>query len=157
MHTRVSIQQLTFDELTPQTKGVLRKLTNAHEGRAPEFESFLADVLSPDFYEPTIVQNMQIFIARRRKRIVGWCTAHHEQLYRFEYDPYQLATISSRKEARHYLINTYVHPDFRQQGIGTQLVLAAKESLRRRKRKLVCTPMDEAGEKLYDRCGVALL
>lgn len=150
MHTKVHISQHSIKDIAPQTKGVLRKLNNHRdywEGVTEhEFDSFMEDILEPGFMCPEWLNTMQAFIARRHKKIVGWCTAHHEQ--------WSVPRASTYKCARNYTINVYVHPAFRGQGIGTQLVMAAKAALRPRKRRFLANPIDLKGEKLFEKCGI---
>lgn len=114
----------SLSDAHPNTLRVLAKYNNTLEGYGSRLEDYF-DYVSPDYYE---YRSLPVAVARKNRRIVGWATAER--------------VIDS------YHINVYVLPDYRRQGIGTELVMCLRRNLRK---KLVGQPWDDRSLKFLDR------
>lgn len=145
-NSKVEIKRALFKDLHPRTLERLSILNNEYGGDDEDFASFMSGFFY-DGENSYLCDKLETFVARQHKRIVGWCTVHHEQWVTFR-------CRGIPRIIRSYSINVYVDPRYRGRGIGTQLVQTARNELKHRKRKFVGNPINEVGEKLFSNTGV---
>lgn len=139
----------SFDDLTPRTLKALYHLTNAPERGDVRDSGFAAGSLFRNQLDERLMgesfPNTTVVLAKHHFRLAGW-----SMLTRHDLDPdtgRKLLVPSAQ-------VGFYVHPDFRRQGLGKQLLQEAQVTARKLGiGRLLANPWNKSSHSFFHSCG----
>ena len=140
IHHPLQIRVQEFSEVlkTPQFINKLRKLTLDHcSGMNHELNHLIKD----SSYRPV---ECKIMHAYKKKTLVAWALLSKEATdYKFGY------AAKGFQPSQGVLFQVFVHPEYRRQGIGSELVKVARRKAGAA--RLCFCPWDRASDNFYER------